>query len=438
MVTVGRTACAFAWVLVALGCGGQSRLERSEGESGRRRGDGRGGSSGASGGSTNGGSTNGGSTNGGSTTGGNAGADPGIPPLACDEGDPVVLRPEETAGRLARLFYRAEATDAFVARAREHGLATTGAVGCFVRDLLSEPESGAGIADFFEGWLELGVHATPAQAPEYVPEFTLDLFAKAKAASVSHATTLLLFGETFTRLLTEPVVSADAELAALYGYEDTDAWSPGFTRLALPTERAGIFTQLYFLMSRASIAHGSPTQRGVGLAMMLGCADIPLPPVNFVETVPAEFDGKTTRAWYEDFLDYEQCRGCHSQLTTAGYALEHFDVLGRYRDSEAGVPIDASGELTLVESGPVTGHGEAMHAAAASPIARRCFAEHWLSYAASSVYGERVYATSNTGPDASWLEHVVARAAYHPDFDLREMAIAGVEGGPFLEPLVEP
>ncbi|HEX6273638.1 MAG TPA: DUF1588 domain-containing protein, partial [Polyangiaceae bacterium] len=193
-----------------------------------------------------------------------------------------------------------------------------------------------------------------------------------------------------------------------------------------------------FLMSRASIAHGSPTQRGIGIAMMLGCTEVVLPPVDLLSTVPADFEGKTTRAWYEGAITTDQCLGCHSVLTTAGYALEHFDVLGRYRDSEAGEPVDASAELTLLESGPVTGHGEAMAAAAASPIARRCFAEHWLSYATSSVYGERVYATANSGPDAAWLDHVVARASYRPDFDLLEMAIAGVEGGPFLEPLVEP
>jgi len=41
-----------------------------------------------------------------------------------------------------------------------------------------------------------------------------------------------------------------------------------------------------------------------------------------------------------------QCATCHAAMDPLGFALEHFDALGRWRDrGEAGEPIDASGTL---------------------------------------------------------------------------------------------
>ena len=38
-------------------------------------------------------------------------------------------------------------------------------------------------------------------------------------------------------------------------------------------------------------------------------------------------------------------RRCHSRIDPLGFALENYDVLGRWRTEEAGKPIDAKGEL---------------------------------------------------------------------------------------------
>src|SRR5260221_195038 len=39
------------------------------------------------------------------------------------------------------------------------------------------------------------------------------------------------------------------------------------------------------------------------------------------------------------------CANCHRLMDPIGFALENFDGIGRYRTSEDGVPIDASGML---------------------------------------------------------------------------------------------
>ncbi len=39
------------------------------------------------------------------------------------------------------------------------------------------------------------------------------------------------------------------------------------------------------------------------------------------------------------------CAGCHRLMDPLGFALENYDAVGRWRGSEEGAPIDASGSL---------------------------------------------------------------------------------------------
>jgi hypothetical protein len=39
------------------------------------------------------------------------------------------------------------------------------------------------------------------------------------------------------------------------------------------------------------------------------------------------------------------CASCHARMDPIGFALEHFDAVGRWRDEDAGAPINAASEL---------------------------------------------------------------------------------------------
>jgi hypothetical protein len=39
------------------------------------------------------------------------------------------------------------------------------------------------------------------------------------------------------------------------------------------------------------------------------------------------------------------CAGCHDRIDPLGFALENYDVLGRWRTMDAGKPIDSAGQL---------------------------------------------------------------------------------------------
>ena len=91
----------------------------------------------------------------------------------------------------------------------------------------------------------------------------------------------------------------------------------------------------------------SVVQRGRWvLESLLGSAPPP-PPPDIPDLRPATSDGRTLtmREQMEVHRENPLCASCHSRMDPLGFALENFDGVGRWRDTDAGNPIDASGRL---------------------------------------------------------------------------------------------
>jgi hypothetical protein len=90
----------------------------------------------------------------------------------------------------------------------------------------------------------------------------------------------------------------------------------------------------------------SPVLRGAWvLDSLLGTPPPPPPP-----NVPAleEHKGEAPKTLRERLTQHRAdpaCASCHSRIDGLGFALENYDVIGRWRDEEAGKPVDNSGEL---------------------------------------------------------------------------------------------
>lgn len=48
-----------------------------------------------------------------------------------------------------------------------------------------------------------------------------------------------------------------------------------------------------------------------------------------------------------EHLQNPACSGCHTAMDDLGLGLENFDALGRYRETDEGLPIDARTRSTL-------------------------------------------------------------------------------------------
>jgi hypothetical protein len=92
----------------------------------------------------------------------------------------------------------------------------------------------------------------------------------------------------------------------------------------------------------------SPTLRGLLVYERLLCGARPQVPPNVPTLVAASPGVKTTRQRYEQqhMAAGPACPTCHKLFDPIGFAFEHYDEAGRYRETEGALPIDSSGTLT--------------------------------------------------------------------------------------------
>jgi hypothetical protein len=69
-------------------------------------------------------------------------------------------------------------------------------------------------------------------------------------------------------------------------------------------------------------------------------------------------------------------------MNPLGFAFEHFDDLGKWRDTDHGLTIDTTGTLTDTDvDGDFTNQGDLMSKLASSEVARECVVTQWFRYA---------------------------------------------------------
>ncbi len=150
----------------------------------------------------------------------------------------------------------------------------------------------------------------------------------------------------------------------------------------------------------------------------------PPPPPNvpaFEETAGAR-DGKvlTTRERMELHRANPTCNACHRFMDPIGLALDSYDVTGRWRIRENGIPLDTRGEL--YDGTPINTPGELTDALMQRPIPLvRNFAANLLAYG----MGRRVEYY-----DQPSIREIV-RQAEEDDYRISSFVLAVVESDPF-------
>jgi hypothetical protein len=168
-------------------------------------------------------------------------------------------------------------------------------------------------------------------------------------------------------------------MATLYGLP---VQGSGFVEEELGAKRAGYFSQLPYLTLNGNNSQPHSIRRGLTLALdvlcsVLGDASGGLPPI------PEHHQGQTNRQ-YIDSLTAGCGYSCHNEIMNPlGYAFEHFDGMGQFRDAEpSGLQIDSSGSFTFID-GEVdfADNVELMAAMANSQQSHLCYAKKLASFA---------------------------------------------------------
>ncbi|MEO8213829.1 MAG: DUF1588 domain-containing protein [Myxococcales bacterium] len=139
----------------------------------------------------------------------------------------------------------------------------------------------------------------------------------------------------------------DSSLASLYG---VTAPKSGFAQVTLPATsgRAGILGQAAVIAGQSQSDRTSPTRRGLFVLESLLCTAAPPVPIGVDTTVTPPDSTHTTRQNLEAHRADPKCSACHQLFDPLGLALEHFDPIGRYREKENGLAIDATGTVNGV------------------------------------------------------------------------------------------
>jgi len=121
--------------------------------------------------------------------------------------------------------------------------------------------------------------------------------------------------------------------------------------------RYGLLGKGAVLMVSSYPNRTSPGRRGKWVLERLFGTPPAAPPPNvdsFVEIEPGQ-EYTTVRERLEQHRAKRECNGCHGVIDPLGFALENFDAVGRWRDSDrmARVRIDASG--LMADGTPVGG-----------------------------------------------------------------------------------
>jgi hypothetical protein len=288
--------------------------------------------------------------------------------------------PYEMASRLSYLYWKGPPDDELVEAAARGGLRDPEEIREQAVRLLGSEEAKKMTRPFYIDLLGLQLLVTPNDRGGPLTAEIQRLMLEETLHFVDQAT----LGEPgdFASLLTAPTTWVNEELASYYGI-------PGVTGEAFvpvtldATRHAGVLTQGSLLISHGVGGSSHPFFRGVRIFRNLLCQELD-PPPDTVELppIPVLTPDMTTRERFDTINAEPGCAACHYETQQIGYALEHFDGYGLWRDTENGKPIDATGELTVSDAaGRFDGAVELAARIAASEDAKRCFGSTWLEHA---------------------------------------------------------
>jgi hypothetical protein len=284
----------------------------------------------------------------------------------------------EIASRLSYMLWNSTPDDELLRAAAAGELVTADGVRAQAARMLEAPRAADLATRFFgESWGVSGLDVTDKNTdfyPEWTPELVdaylteFDLFLRDLSGD-----------RDILELFTATSSFADATLAAIYG-ASSDASS--FEPFALPDTRAGLLTSGAVIAAVSPSDRTSPTHRGVFVLEKILCVEVPPPPANVDNVLqqPSSEEAATLRDKLEQHRADPACAGCHSLMDPLGFTFEHFDTLGRYRDVDNGVPVDATGEL---EDQIFNGMGDLAAFIATDPRTTACLSERLYTYAAA-------------------------------------------------------
>ncbi|CAN5912164.1 DUF1592 domain-containing protein [soil metagenome] len=250
--------------------------------------------------------------------------------------------------------------------------------------MLDDPKAIALTDNFAGQWLF--TRALGDQDPDYTlfPDYDEELKAAMRAETRRYFHAFLSEDVPMDQFLVGDFTYVNDRLAEFYELPPVNS-PTDLVRVSLTNSpRRGFLTQGSFLRVTSRPKRTSPVLRGKWVLDNLLCTP-PRPPQPGAEGLP---DGMMTTGSIRDRLEAHRtnpiCASCHRAMDPLGFGLDNFDAIGHYRTSDAGYPIDATGELT--DGTVFNGALEMTQQLAANPGVYRCMVQKLYTYTGRSPF----------------------------------------------------
>ena len=272
----------------------------------------------------------------------------------------VPLTDLELARRLSFFLWNTPPDAELLKLAEANGLSRPGVVDAQVKRMLADPKASSLVSGFAMKWLNLTSLDSVQPDAKIFRGFNATLRHDFEEEAELFLASILLENKSVLDLLTSDQTFMNNRLARHYGLTNGPATSAFKPVTLTDPNRFGLLGKAAVLMRTSYGDRTSPVLRGAWvLDKLTGTPPEPPPPtvVTNLEQKPGDAP-KTVRALLEVHRDNPTCKMCHGVIDPTGLALENFDAIGRFRQTDtqaANAKIDASTVLPngVAINGPV-------------------------------------------------------------------------------------
>ena len=270
------------------------------------------------------------------------------------ERDPAEISPEtpyrisdlELASRLSFFLWSSIPDNELLDLATEGKLSRPEVLEQQVRRMLADERSRTLLTNFVGQWLHLRNLESATPDMRLFPDFDDNLRQAMREETELFLENIIREDRSVLELLSADYTFLNQRLAK--HYQIPHVYGSWFRRVKLDEEsrRGGLLRQGSILTVTSYNTRTSPVIRGHWvLENLLGVPPRP-PPANVPALEDKTVDGSlSVRERLIEHRANPPCSGCHSLMDPVGFSLENFDAIGRWRNSEDGQRIDATGSF---------------------------------------------------------------------------------------------
>jgi hypothetical protein len=280
-------------------------------------------------------------------------------PAGITPGQAYNVSASDLASRLSFFLWSTIPDDELLDLAAKGSLTNPAILEKQVRRMLADAKSNALMSNFAGQWLYL---RDLAGAQPMAPNFDDNLRLSFRKETELLIESILREDRSILTLLDADYTFVDERLAAHYGIPNIRG--SYFRRVTLDpsSPRRGLLGQGSFLTVSSIATRTSPVIRGKWVLENLLGSPPPNPPpgVEINLDDPEATKVTTLRQRLEKHRANAVCASCHRMMDPIGLALENFDLVGTWRETDGKLSIDATGEL--VDGTPLHGIGDLRNA----------------------------------------------------------------------------